>query len=983
MDRKTLFSRLTESSTGLSEKAKIDMPSLMARAKKHVGKVYVAKTGRRRYVCTFCHVFGIGGEYEAAGTFSYSLVALSGGDRGSHATGQGDSEMGTYWKLAPVQTVEFSGKRANKLKGLYANDVRQKGSGHAGGGGYAYLGGAQMGMTSNPPIVEAGSTDPDDEGYDGLNEATQVFARSKGAVGSDLVRYLNENIGAAQAEKIGRAAFAAGKKRVPMHDADIMKHLKGLPIGGGSSAILGAWLKGWDKANLAAPVESHVSKGQKVTGTVSKVAPDKEDPSSEEYGVKDVKKVDEGGVPGIGHVSEALPLGPADKKQLMTFFKEMGYDAMGKEFIDEPDKRKKIALHMGRVAGGKIGATKGHRMVQLLMKFAESTEVEEAKNPHLRPFRPNDVKAMSRARPGAIRAQGGMAQLDVTSSGAEYEVKINSGEHKGDSSKGTADKVAAWLNSKFGIGESIEEAVSVSQAKAAFKKAGATLSVLKVDKAGGDFGDYDFYTSPPMEGGNLDNIGKAAGKTLGMNYIRVTDHQGGLKWYFQSKGMKEDKEKLMEPGFVKTPADEKKWNRAKELARKQNPDNMYALANHIFQNMKEAEGVNEPPGLPPREYWDYVGKHPSGQEPKQDKIPDHPDAGKGRARQPGAKVKGKEYSGLVKKAQQGATAKNLGKEFPALKGKSHQQQQDIIKKTLAKGKSGEHGGKKELPHSHPARKLQRLKGRKAGQVKRASRLQRSAHKNSPEYKSKVKNLGKAAADAWAKNVKDAASKERSKKVRSETMQHQEASLKRDNPATYTDGAWGPDGWLDKAKRHFEAALKRENPATYNDFDKDTPPGWLKEFKESLGEAGGTQEWRFMSSDSGGFTVYHQGKGVGRISKDGGKWYAWPPYSGHKQVGPFKDRMTAAKALTTKQEYTTTEYPKAKVESTEPEVIEGLRQIFSERQGGEIAGQTIDPFTAGRILQVYDSVNQELREQFASHTVGQMASMAFDLSKSSV
>ncbi len=50
---------------------------------------------------------------------------------------------------------------------------------------------------------------------------------------------------------------------------------------------------------------------------------------------------------------------------------------------------------------------------------------------------------------------------------------------------------------------------------------------------------------------------------------------------------------IMEPGFVKTPADEKKWDRAKTLAKKSNPDNMYAVANHIFHSLKGKKTVSE------------------------------------------------------------------------------------------------------------------------------------------------------------------------------------------------------------------------------------------------------------------------------------------------------------------------------------------------------------------------------------------------------
>ncbi len=76
--------------------------------------------------------------------------------------------------------------------------------------------------------------------------------------------------------------------------------------------------------------------------------------------------------------------------------------------------------------------------------------------------------------------------------------------------------------------------------KAAFKKAGATLAVIKTDRAGGEYGDWDFYTSEPMEDVNQDMVGAKVGKALGLNFIRVTDHQGGLDWYFQNPGQQKE-----------------------------------------------------------------------------------------------------------------------------------------------------------------------------------------------------------------------------------------------------------------------------------------------------------------------------------------------------------------------------------------------------------------------------------------------------------
>ena len=53
---------------------------------------------------------------------------------------------------------------------------------------------------------------------------------------------------------IGQDAFDTGKKRVPAHDPKLMDFLKGADAATINRA-LSEWLKGWDEANLAAPVE--------------------------------------------------------------------------------------------------------------------------------------------------------------------------------------------------------------------------------------------------------------------------------------------------------------------------------------------------------------------------------------------------------------------------------------------------------------------------------------------------------------------------------------------------------------------------------------------------------------------------------------------------------------------------------------------------------------------------------------------------------
>lgn len=59
--------------------------------------------------------------------------------------------------------------------------------------------------------------------------------------------------------QMGEEAFKAGKPRVPAQDIALMKALQAVSggLGTGSSAVLSAmkdWTRGWDEANLAAPV---------------------------------------------------------------------------------------------------------------------------------------------------------------------------------------------------------------------------------------------------------------------------------------------------------------------------------------------------------------------------------------------------------------------------------------------------------------------------------------------------------------------------------------------------------------------------------------------------------------------------------------------------------------------------------------------------------------------------------------------------------
>ncbi len=58
----------------------------------------------------------------------------------------------------------------------------------------------------------------------------------------------------ATARKLGEKAFKDGKKRVFAQDKEAVKLLEGRTVGDGSSAIMDAWYKGWDEANLNKPL---------------------------------------------------------------------------------------------------------------------------------------------------------------------------------------------------------------------------------------------------------------------------------------------------------------------------------------------------------------------------------------------------------------------------------------------------------------------------------------------------------------------------------------------------------------------------------------------------------------------------------------------------------------------------------------------------------------------------------------------------------
>lgn len=55
-------------------------------------------------------------------------------------------------------------------------------------------------------------------------------------------------------EAVGRQAFENGEHSAPALNATVMAHMAGMPVGTGAIEIMRAFTRGWDAANLAAPV---------------------------------------------------------------------------------------------------------------------------------------------------------------------------------------------------------------------------------------------------------------------------------------------------------------------------------------------------------------------------------------------------------------------------------------------------------------------------------------------------------------------------------------------------------------------------------------------------------------------------------------------------------------------------------------------------------------------------------------------------------
>lgn len=191
MDQNHLFSSLAATSRGLTEgKFAVDKGKLIARAKKWLGKVVIPKGGRRRYVVSKAHAYGLGGSFNGGkGAMSFTLTALSGSLKGSHDSNHGEDNIASRWQIDPKsQSIEFEGKEAPKLRSMYLRDARIPWEqGETDAGAYAYIGASAVGATTSPQIVAGPYS-----GMESVEGDLAEFIAERGDMAASVHRHLTE-----------------------------------------------------------------------------------------------------------------------------------------------------------------------------------------------------------------------------------------------------------------------------------------------------------------------------------------------------------------------------------------------------------------------------------------------------------------------------------------------------------------------------------------------------------------------------------------------------------------------------------------------------------------------------------------------------------------------------------------------------------------------------------------------------------------------
>ena len=164
-----------------------------------------------------------------------------------------DEAAGKLGKPEIIRRMKYGGTRYKYLYGIFIDHLEKDDTYHVTQAGRPDK---KLGVAKSLKAAEALALKKGDlsESVNGEPEVTnedaferRVLAKAQKKADKRLV---------AQAQEMGAEAFKAGKKSIPIHDRNMMKFLKKHASGdmGSGGVYLGAWTKGWDKANLAAPL---------------------------------------------------------------------------------------------------------------------------------------------------------------------------------------------------------------------------------------------------------------------------------------------------------------------------------------------------------------------------------------------------------------------------------------------------------------------------------------------------------------------------------------------------------------------------------------------------------------------------------------------------------------------------------------------------------------------------------------------------------
>lgn len=206
-----------------------------------------------------------------------------------------------------------------------------------------------------------------------------------------------------QFEKMGAAAFKAGKMATPMHDPKLMaavkKLTKGKPVGYGID-ILAAWSRGWHTANLKAPVESleedELSESARIANEVDFI------------GILDGMRITKRGQ------YEGKPVNPRNLATLVSWARRQPFwNDASTAFAQEV--RKGLVRNKGRVHD-MLAGTQNEALEEAMLRMTDTRTKKVEWEGSLRQFVKDNaedretVKKVKRLRPGqSVKIGGGAA----------------------------------------------------------------------------------------------------------------------------------------------------------------------------------------------------------------------------------------------------------------------------------------------------------------------------------------------------------------------------------------------------------------------------------------------------------------------------------------------------------------------------------------------------------------------------------------------